>query len=346
MPTITNTESTNTERTTAPQKTSYWLLSLARRSERLSKSSPFIADYFRRITDIANCELALEQTDSGQLKPSRSVLIAIALYPLIASLSLLLEFFTACYRYREYLIQSVARDLRKKYKRSVLGYFWSMLHPLIMMSILSVVFSKLMNKHIDNYPVFLFSAMIGWSYFDSTVGGCLGVIRSNARILDQIAVPKFIFLVSVALYNLVNFFLSLVPLFAIMLITNASIHPSIFLLPIVLVPLCLYSIGVASFFAVSNVFFEDTQHLSSVILRALYFLCPIIISRKMLPEWLLPWVKLNPLFGLLEALRGIIYYGAIPDYLTLVLNTTGALIVLLFGLWIFRKTNDKFIYYL
>lgn len=256
------------------------------------------------------------------------------------------DFFYHIYYYREYLKQSVARDLRKKYKRSVLGYLWSMLNPLLMMTILAVVFSKIMRAQIDNYAVFLFTAMIPWQYFDSTSLGCLGTIRSNARIIDQVAVPKYIFPLSIAFSNLANFFLALVPLFVVMLVLGRDVPITVLALPIVLLPLFLATMGVALVFSVANVFFEDTQHLATVMMRALFYLSPILYSRENLPEWLVKWVVLNPMFTTCEFMRDLFYFGTLPDINTYLINVAGSTLLLGFGLWVFKKADDKFLYFI
>ena len=243
-------------------------------------------------------------------------------------------------------MQSVFRSLKTRYKRSTLGYVWSMLSPLFMMLILTAVFSHIMKMNIENYPVFLFIGMLTWGYFDSTCQASLGVIRSNAQIIEKVKVPKFIFLVATAFCNMVDFMLSLVPLFIVMLITGHPINATVFALPLLLFPLFLFTVGVSSVLAVMNVFFEDTQHLTMVVFRALYFLCPILYSSDMLPDWLLKWVVLNPMFGLIEQIRGLFYEGIMPSALSYFLHLIGSLLVLAIGLLVFRRTDDKLIYHL
>ena len=264
----------------------------------------------------------------------------------MTAVALVEDFFYYAYFYREYLKQSVARDLRKKYKRSTLGYLWSMLHPLFMMIILAIVFSQLMHGRVENYAVFLFCGMIPWAFFDSTSQACLGTIRANAKIIDQIAVPKFIFPLSTALYHIVDFLLALVTLLIVMIATGHHIPFTALALPAIFVPLFLFTMGVSLVLAASNVFFEDTQHLTGVLFKALYFLCPILYDRTMLPDWLIRWVKLNPLFGIIEAMRNIFYDGVFPDLHTYAWNLAGSFAALLFGLWVFKKADDKFLYFI
>ena len=263
----------------------------------------------------------------------------------MTAVSVVYDFFHAIAEYREYLKQSVMRDLRKKYKRSSLGYVWSMLNPLLMMTILAVVFSTLMKGKVENYPVFLFCGIIPWGYFNGTIRSCLGTIRQNAKIIDQVPVPKFIFAVSSAIYNLVDLCLSMVPLIIIMIFTNWPIKASVLYFPMVMIPLLMMTMGVSLLVAVSNVFFEDTQHLSEVILRAVYFLCPILFPKEMLPEWLVKWIVINPMFGIIENFRAIFYGGTAPNFELYFINLLGATVFLMFGLLVFKKADNKFIYF-
>lgn len=256
------------------------------------------------------------------------------------------DFFITLYEFREYLRQSVARDLRKKYKRSVLGYLWSMLNPLLMMSLLAVVFAKIMQRGTQDYAIFLFCALIAWYFFDGTVQQSLRSIRANAKLLENVPIPKFLFPAAIASYNIVNFFLMLVPLFIVMLVLGRPIPVTVIALPAVLIPLFCFTMGVSLMFAVAHVFFEDTQHLAGVLLRALYFLSPILYGREQLPEWLIKWVVLNPMFCILEFMRDIFYYGQFPNWQTYFLNLAGSLLFLACGLWLFKKTDDKFLYFL
>lgn len=256
------------------------------------------------------------------------------------------DFFYNILRYREYLKQSVARDLRKRYKRSVLGYCWSMLNPLFMMIILAVVFSKLMRGHIEDYAVFLFSGMLPWAYFNGTVRGCLDTIRANARIMDQVTVPKYIFALSTAFSNLVDFLLSVIPLLLVTIVIGRDVPPTILFIPMMLIPLFFFSVGIALIFAVSNVFFEDTQHLVGVLLQALYFLCPILYKKEMLPHWLGPWVSLNPMFGMIESFRELFYYGTIPSFELYATHLLSSTLILFIGLYVFSKADKKFIYFI
>ena len=256
------------------------------------------------------------------------------------------DYFSSIYAYREYLKQSVARDLRKQYKRSVLGYLWSMLHPLLMMAILAVVFSKIMGRPAKDYAVFLFSGMLPWRYFSGTAIGCLGTVRAHAKIMDHVPIPRYIFPTSTAFSRLIDFLLTLFPFFVVALAVGKPIYLTALALPLVLLPLFMVAMGVALLFAVANVFFDDTQHLATVLMQALYFLCPVLYSRDRLPEWLVDWLLLNPVFSIIEHSRDILFHGVMPDPLSYAWVFCSSALFLGFGLWVFKKSESKFLYFI
>lgn len=249
--------------------------------------------------------------------------------------------------YREYLIQSVLRDLRTKYKRSVLGYVWAMLHPLAMMAILAVVFSGMMRIPIEAYAVFLLCGMLPYNFFQSTVLMSLNSIRANAKLFGQVPVPKYLFVLSLTFSNLFNFVVALLPLLLLMLVFGRPLPVTALAFPVVVIPIVMVTVGIALILAASNVFFEDTLHLSQVALQALYFLTPVLYRREDLPANLAELlVVINPLFNQIEFIRAIFYHGSLPDPLAFALNGLVSLGTLLFGLWVFKASEDKFLYFI
>jgi ABC-type polysaccharide/polyol phosphate export permease len=255
-------------------------------------------------------------------------------------------FFRSLWAYREYLKQSVLRDLRTKYKRSALGYAWTMLHPLAMMAILAVVFSQIMKIPAKDYAVFLLAGLLPWNYFNSTVVMSLGSVRTNARLFGQVPVPKYVFIVSIAFSNLVNLFLALIPLLAVTLVMGRGIPWTVIAYPAVLLPIFFTTLGVAMMLATSNVFFEDTRHLAEVGLQALYFLSPVLYGRAHLPEKIMQYLSFNPLFRQIEMVRGVVYEGVLPGAAGYVVVLLLSAIVLSVGLWIFERAEDKFLYFI
>jgi len=249
--------------------------------------------------------------------------------------------------YRDYLVQSVLRDLRTKYKRSILGYAWTMLHPLAMMSILAVVFSGIMRIPVQDYAIFLFCGMLPYNFFSSTSLMSLHTIRANARLFGQVPLPKYLFVLSLTCSNFFNFLVALIPLIILTLSLGRSIPLAALAFPIVVLPLLMVTIGVSLILATSNVFFEDTRHLSEVALHALYFLTPVLYRREDLPSYLVDILSVvNPLFVQIEFVRGIFFIGALPDPTSFLANLMLSLVILRLGLKIFKSSEEKFLYFI
>ncbi len=256
------------------------------------------------------------------------------------------DFFRQIFFYREYLLQSVQRDLKNKYKRSFFGYLWTMVHPLLMMGILAVVFSQIVRIDIRHYAVFLFAGLLPWNFFNSTAMMALSSIRANARLFSHVPLPKYIFIVSIACSNLVNLFLAVIPLIVIMLLLHHSVSWAVLAAPLVLLPVIMVTLGISLILAAANVFFDDTLHLTEVAMSALYFLCPVIYHRELLPAWLLNYVALNPLFSQIEAFRALFYDGMFPDPYWYSINLAASLCILGIGLALFQKLEKRFLYYI
>ncbi len=257
----------------------------------------------------------------------------------------LFAFFRETWRYREYVKQSVLRNLRIKYKRSSLGYLWTMLHPLGMMAVLAVVMSNLLQMSAKDYAAFLLCGLLPWGFFASTAMMSLNSIRANARLFGQVPIPKYLFILSIVFSNLVNWVLALIPLLFILLFVGKPIPWTALTLPIVMLPLFLITVGISLLLAVSNVFFEDTFHLADVALQAIYFLCPVLYARELLSPELAQYLALNPIFGQIEFLRDIFYAGTLPDPKLFALNLFVSFLIFFFCLALFKRTEDKFLYF-
>jgi len=248
------------------------------------------------------------------------------------------------YQYREYLLQSITRDLRKKYKRTSLGYVWSMLNPLLMLAVLTVVFSNLLPR-VEHYALYLFSAMLGWQYFSQTISESLDSIRGNLKIIEQVPIPKYMFVISIAASGLVNFLLWLIALVIVALIVGRPLPWTCLLIPFAFLPVFFMTLAISLIFSAANVFFEDVKHLNQVVMRAWYFLTPILYGPDMLPDHIVKWLQLNPMFYPINFLRDVIYNGVIPDLWLYCAMLAMSILLLGVALWFYRKCDDKFLYF-
>jgi ABC-type polysaccharide/polyol phosphate export permease len=220
-----------------------------------------------------------------------------------------------------------------------------MLNPLLMMLVLTAVFSSMMQRDVEHYPVFLFSAMLPWTFFSTTLQGSLRSISRNAKIFGQIPVPKYLFILSLTLSNLYNFIITLLPFVVIALIVGHPLHWTLLLLPICFLPLLAITVGASLFLATLNVFFEDIEHLTTVLIRGLYFLCPIIYPVTMLSEQTRAILEYNPLFSLIVVFRDVMYFGNVPSLQLFGVTGLASLVVLYLGFWIFKRAEHRMVYF-
>jgi len=228
-------------------------------------------------------------------------------------------------KYRELLANLVIRTLKVRYKGSVLGFFWSLLDPLLMM-LVYLIFIKLMRFSID-LPV-LFVGVVAWQFFVMCVNDGVGIITGNTNLVKKVYFPRVILPMAMSIANFINFLLSIGVLLVLLLFFGISINKFIFLFPVVVIFHFLLCFGVALFVSCSNVFFRDTEHLVSVVLMMLFFMSPIIYPVSIVPERLLFLYFLNPMSSIITLYRGIFLDAEIPSVSSLYLS--GGMIILIF----------------
>lgn len=249
-------------------------------------------------------------------------------------------------KYRYLLKQLVDRDFRVKYKASALGMVWSLLNPLLTMLVYLFVFSTLFKSDIKNFPVYLMSGIILFSYFSESTNLGMASIVGNSALITKVYMPKIIYPLSKVLSSAINLCISLIPLCLVMLITGVTIHKSILLLPVVVLFLVVFSLGVSLILATMDVFFRDTQFLWSVLLMMLNFLTPIFYPESIIPAQFQMIYHMNPLYQIIFFMRTIILDGVSPTPVTYLYCILSCGVTLLLGLWIFCKNQDRFVLYL
>jgi len=249
-------------------------------------------------------------------------------------------------QYRYLLKQLVDRDFRVKYKSSALGMVWSLLNPLLTMLVYLFVFSTLFKSDVKNFPVYLMSGIVLFNYFSESTNLGMGSIVGNSALITKVYMPKLIYPLSKVLSSAINFCISLIPLFLVMMITSVTVHKSILLLPVVVGFLIVFSFGMSLILATMNVFFRDTQFLWSVLLTLLNFLTPIFYPESIIPAQFLTVYHMNPLYQIIYFMRTIIIDGVSPTPITYLYCILSCGVTLLLGLWIFRKNQDRFVLYL
>lgn len=246
------------------------------------------------------------------------------------------------------LKQLVTKDFKRKYRRSVLGIAWSVLNPLMMMIVMSVVFSFVFRADIENYPLYLILGNITFSFMSESTSQALMSFIDAAPLLKKVRVSRFVFPVQKVLFALVNFTFSLVAVALVMLWFRVVPTWHIIWLPVCLFLLVLFCSGIGLIVGSLAVFFRDVVHLWSVILTAWTYLTPIFwvptqLAANGAPTWVMSIVELNPMYGFVTFMRDIFLWNQNPSMQTLGLCVIWALVMLGVGIFVFRKTQHKFI---
>ncbi len=245
----------------------------------------------------------------------------------------------------------VSQDLRIRYHRSVLGFFWSLLNPILMMATLTCVFSQVFGL-LDwkDYGIYLFAGMIPWTLFAGSLGDCSNCIVHSEGLIRKIYIPKLVFPIAKVLINLTTFVLSMVALYCLVALFGAKITPAMLMLPVVTVLFASFALGLGLVLAVANTFFRDTSHLVIVILQAWYFATPIIWGhsgpggRGGLTPAIEARCWLNPAFPFVRMFQLIIRDGQWPT-LTLFLAAAGiASVSLGIGYVTFKIHENKLVF--
>lgn len=248
-------------------------------------------------------------------------------------------------KYRFLLNQLVKRDIKIKYRRSVLGIFWSFLEPLASMVVLTIVFSTLFYRNIENFPIYYLCGMLAYQFFASGTNSAMRSMVSTAYILKTIYIPKYLYSLSVILSNFVTFLLSLIVLFGVMAVTNVNFTIYIIFASLPIFALLLLTVGVGLIMATLNVFFRDMQYLYGIFLMMLMYLTPIFYPAEIVPASFRFIQDYNPLFAIINCFRSSFLYGTLYNMQDLLFAMGSGIVALVIGIIIFYKFQDKFILY-
>lgn len=249
-------------------------------------------------------------------------------------------------KYKFLIKQLVQRDFKVRYKRSILGVFWSFLNPLLMMSVQYVVFSQLFKSDIDNYPVYLLSGLVVFNFFNEGVTVALGSIVGNASLITKVYIPKYIYPVTRVMSSGINLVMALIPLLIAALLTGERITKAYLMLPYIILCVIVFTIGLGMVLAAAMTFFRDVQFLWGIFNMIWMYLTPLFYPVSIVPEMFKPFVVNNPMYFFVIAVRRIVMDGVTPRPVVFFQCTVVAVVMLLVGCGIFKKTQDKFVFYI
>ena len=219
------------------------------------------------------------------------------------------------WNYRELIRNLVVRDLKVRYKNSAFGFAWSLLNPLFMMVVLSVVFSLVFERQklVENFPAFLVVGLIPWNFTNTSLARVVNSVVDNSRLIKKVAFPRELIPISVVLANFVHFLLAIPVLLVILMALGVMPNFKIWLLPpLILIQLELV-LGIALFISCVNVFYRDMGVALDVLLQGWFFATPIFYHHSILPLWLQKPAMANPLAAIVTAYRDVLISGRFPD---------------------------------
>jgi ABC-type polysaccharide/polyol phosphate export permease len=257
------------------------------------------------------------------------------------------------YRYRGLIYNLVLRELKARYKNSVLGFVWSLLNPLAMMIVFTIVFGVLWpNGSIEKYPLFLLCGLLPWNFFSNSVMGSINSIVDNGNLVKKVYFPRETLPIATVLANLVNFLLAFIVLFGVLIVFRANFSPWLWLLPVVILIQTCFTLGIAFFLSTVNVFYRDTMMIMDVVMLAWFFLTPIFYTVELVPATLeigtlvidlRRWLYiLNPMASIVNMYRDLLYWGYRTDLDFFLRTAVTALAVLAAGYWFFNRYSNRF----
>ncbi len=255
------------------------------------------------------------------------------------------ELFRDTYKYRQLIWALSLKELKLRYKRSILGFMWALLNPALMMVVLTLVFSTIMRFAIPHYAIFLLSVLLPWTFFAQSLGYATDSIVGNADLIKKVAVPKLVFPVAAIVSNIINLLLSLIPLAILVPLMGHPFYWTWIYLPIPMLALVLFTLGMTFFLAAANVYYRDVTHVVQIVLSAWFYFTPIIYSLDFIPakyQWLF---KLNPIIYVINGFRLAVYYGLFPKWQSIAASFICAFVALFIGFAVFRKYQDDFVFY-
>lgn len=250
-------------------------------------------------------------------------------------------------KYGFLLQQLVVRDFKVKYKRSVLGIIWSLLYPILMMAVMAIVFSNVFKFQMEgvNYLVYLMTGLVIFNYFSEASNLAMSSVVSNFSLINKVYIPKYIFPLAKCLFVGINFLLTLIPLYAVILLTGESLNIYHLLLPYAFICLFMFTVGMGFILSTISVFMRDMFYIYGICLTIWTYLTPIMYDIEMIDEQFRIFLKFNPLYQIINFSRTIILSGQLPTIGQFAGCFVSSVVVLLFGIGLFKKKQNKFIYY-
>ena len=247
------------------------------------------------------------------------------------------------YEYRLMVYSLVKRDLRGKYKGSVLGFMWTFVNPLLQLLVYNMVFSIIMRAGVEKFYLYLFVGLIPWLFFSAAITGGSTCIIAQKDLIKKIRFPREIIPISYVTSQFVNMLLSCIVVIIVSVVSGVKLTVGgILCLPVIMLVEYMMALGIALISSSLTVYFRDLEHILAIVAMAWLYATPICYPETMVPEKYLSLYRLNPVTPVVNAYRDVLYYGKTPDLTTLLLAAGIGLITILLGVLIFGRLQRRF----
>ena len=248
------------------------------------------------------------------------------------------------YKFRFALRNFVVNQLRTRYRKSFLGFLWSLLNPLMFMVVLAVVFATAFKQDMRTYGIYIFSGLIPWLFISQSILAGGQVFINAEGFLKKVYVPKLLFPLALVLTETVNFFFSLVGLYIFALALGSPLRWTMALLPLVILITFLFNLGCVIIIGIGTIYFRDLSHITVIVFQALFYLVPIIYQIDMFPESARKLFYLNPFYYFINLFRVVIYGQPAMTWADWLIPLGLALGILLLGLIVLKLRDREIVY--
>ena len=253
-----------------------------------------------------------------------------------------MNIFKNIYNYRELLKNNVKKDIRGRYKKSVLGVLWTFLNPLLQLAVYAFIFPLILKTTQEYYVIFVCVGLIPWTFFTATVSQSTWAVIGNGNIVKKVYFPREILPISIVTSAMVNFIISTIIIVAFCLGYGLGLTKYIVFYPIILVIQYLLQLGISFILSAVTVYFRDLEHFVQIALMLLFYATPIVYSGDTIPEAFRGIINMNPMTHIIDAYRDIFYNQVKPDFVALGNVFIISIILCVVGYFIFKKLQKGF----
>jgi len=250
--------------------------------------------------------------------------------------------FKELYDYREMIYMLVRREIRGRYKGSVLGFFWTFLNPLLQFVVYAVVFSVLLRSDIEKFYVYMFVAFIPWFFFSTAIPQGANCILTHNTMVQKIYFPRMVLPISTVLTGFVNMLLSEIVVFIVLILSGFIPSYHVIALPVVMLVQLMFVLGIVLIVSALTVYFRDLSHILDIIVMLWFYLTPVVYSIDIIPEQFRGFIYLNPMTGIIECYRSILYYRTWPEFSMMLLAFVLGVISIVGGMVVFQRLQKGF----